>query len=552
MKIKQKIIISSTVIGLILVLAVVIIFSMKLGSQQSVFQDQCSLPSCPTGYTLESSSCSTSNNRCTGICKKQLPDTCSNSYSSSSISPNSIISLNPDSGVAQSSISSNGVTETNKCYKYSGHIDYDVLDWGIIGASSGTLFFSSSTDSITKGSKDSGSAFLSTQNYGQGTGNAISASYKVTLNGGTGKVNSASAQVFLDITESSLITGQFDTQSVWCTYDCDQSSECAPDADIGSPTCSGNNIVQQYTHNTCSSFICQPSTLTRVVSTCANGCSAGSCLACTQDNQCSGGSTGQNYCSSGNVVRDVVLPKCVSSSCTTQTNTETVQTCLIGCENNACINQPTCTAGFIGDKFCSGKDIVQLFQNTDCTNETRINSTCAIGCLNGNCTTEVPITCTAGFIGSKTCNGLNITQNYQNTNCTNQTKLVETCQYSCSAGSCVNNQTNNQNYSTFYRYRDNSCASVSILASEKTANDYLTIDQCRTFISNKDCSVSLNKDACCSSIGYNIWDASTSKCTSIQINQQVVQAPAFNYTWIIVGVVVLILAILGYIFWRRK
>lgn len=549
MKTKQKIIIGSTITGIILILGLMIFVALRFGSQQSVFQNQCSLPSCPAGYSLDSSSCSTSGNTCTGVCKKPLPETCSASYSVSSISPDSIIFSNANSGVGQATISSTSGTDTNKCYEYSGHMDYFVQNWGTIGASSGTIFFSSQTDNIAKGSKNSGSAVLSTQSYGRGTSNTISASYKVTLSGGTGNVNSAVGQVFLVIRESSVVPGGFDTQNVQCSYQCDQASECDPDADIGSPTCSGNDVVQQYNHNSCSSFTCQPSTLSRVVTTCPNGCSNGACLACTQDNQCSGGSTGNNYCSSGNLVRDVVLPKCISSSCTTQTNTETVQTCSIGCENNACINQPTCNAMYIGDKFCSGKDIVQLFQNTDCSNETKINQTCSIGCLNGNCTSIAQVTCTAQFFGSKTCSGNNIQQNYQNTNCTNQTKVVETCQYSCSNGACVNNQSNQTVYKTYYRYRDNSCASVSILASDKTSNDYETIDQCRTFISNKDCSISSNKDACCSSIGYNIWDASTSRCTTLSIEPPL--PSSFNYTWIIVGAVV-ILGIIGFLFWRKK
>jgi len=53
------------------------------------------------------------------------------------------------------------------------------------------------------------------------------------------------------------------------------------------------------------------------------------------------------------------------------------------CEGNDCVR--VCQEGFIGSKLCSGLDIVQQFQKTDCSTEIRTVDTCPDGCKDAIC-----------------------------------------------------------------------------------------------------------------------------------------------------------------------
>lgn len=61
------------------------------------------------------------------------------------------------------------------------------------------------------------------------------------------------------------------------------------------------------------------------------------------------------------------------------------------CLNAECIEQTeehSCTFGFIGTKFCSDGNIVQSFNEDDCTQIEKVIEICDFGCLNAECQTS--------------------------------------------------------------------------------------------------------------------------------------------------------------------
>jgi hypothetical protein len=330
MKTKQKVIIGSSILGVILVFALVFFFAMQ-GNQQSVFNNQCALDACSAGYTSESSTCS--GQTCTRICSKIVPAHCSDSFSAY-----------PD---------------------YTGTFNFGVGDQNILKEIAGVAF-----------EEDPGYCYK----YGQG------AVMTVTNRdpGGIFHLGSDSHRLYMQLNDNS---GTLESNSVCFT----ENQKSIALAQTGVARGVRGRIVtpgvqfNSYGGSTCGtasygslgkidvtlrvfwSYWLDQTKEYEPQKTCTFECSTNA--------QCSGGSTGQNYCSSGNVVRDVVSPTCTNYVCGTTQNTENVETCQFGCANGAC-KPKTCNAGFIGSKSCLNNNIVQNYQNADCTSQVKTITSC--------------------------------------------------------------------------------------------------------------------------------------------------------------------------------
>lgn len=135
-------------------------------------------------------------------------------------------------------------------------------------------------------------------------------------------------------------------------------SQCSGGADPGDRKCEGYGVWE-----------CQDIGVWWYTANCDYGCSNGEC----QQQQCTDHET--KSCSGNSVYwfdscgdRQGEYERCESD--------ET-------CQGNKCVR--FCQDGFIGSKLCSGLDIVQQYQSSDCSTEIRTIETCQDGCENSQC-----------------------------------------------------------------------------------------------------------------------------------------------------------------------
>ncbi len=200
--------------------------------------------------------------------------------------------------------------------------------------------------------------------------------------------------------ENTVDTCRFSgTIDSYCSHEiiiCSENLNCGVDGFVGLKFCQGGNVYQNYRDWSCSNpgtsgSFCDSNSQTKLVESCSFGCDNGQCLVqtqcqnkidddedslidaqdpgcwdnltnpnsynpkkndesaagiiCSSDSKCgTDGFVGNNYCSSssGNVVRDYKTFTCNnpgtgSSSCGNSVAPQLVQTCTLGCTNNACI-----------------------------------------------------------------------------------------------------------------------------------------------------------------------------------------------------------------------
>jgi hypothetical protein len=180
---------------------------------------------------------------------------------------------------------------------------------------------------------------------------------------------------------------------------CDSDSDCGTSGYIGSPSCSGNNVVQSYKTYACqnpgtTSSYCTNQTNQNTKQTCTSGytCSGGACVLCVPNWSC--GSWGT--CTEGQQIRTC---NDLNSCGISPSDSTTTQAC--------CASNSDCgTDGYVGYSSCSGNRIVQNYKtytcqnpgtdHSSCTNQTapQVIETCLSGqvCYQVKCCT--PKTCT--------------------------------------------------------------------------------------------------------------------------------------------------------------
>ena len=271
---------------------------------------------------------------------------------------------------------------------------------------------------------------------------------------------------------------------------CLTKADCGSDGLVGQPTCSGKNVVQNYLTNLCnnagtSSSTCSSSSVLQLIQSCPDYCLNGECktAVCHNDAECDDGKVNtQDTCVNAGTASAI-------------------------CQHNliSCMTKSDCgTDGFIGNNYCSGKDVVHDWKEFSCNNAgtslsfcsnsitPKRSQTCVDMCLNGNCvnaachsnaecndnnaytedTCVSPGTVNAhceyktikclnnadcgsnGFTGEQFCSGKDVFQNYLTFNCnnagtinsvcssSNSAQLKQSCSDLCLDGNCIASCTN--------------------------------------------------------------------------------------------------------------
>ncbi len=231
-----------------------------------------------------------------------------------------------------------------------------------------------------------------------------------------------------------------------CITQCTQNSDCGTDGFVGDPTCSADDVYQDYRTYTCNnpgtkdSYCSHTDTLTL-----KEDCGEDYCEA-----------WGSNYCKNDDVYRKRTCHKqgCATGSCfdTPSTEEELVKTCEYGCSDSECI-VPSCTQdsdcgtdGLTGGLFCSANDVYQDYRTYTCNNPGTAYSYCSHtdtpqlqeDCGGDYCDAFGANYCKQGNLYRKrTCYDLGCSGGACFNNPFEDEKLVEECPYGCEDNACV-------------------------------------------------------------------------------------------------------------------
>jgi len=103
------------------------------------------------------------------------------------------------------------------------------------------------------------------------------------------------------------------------------------------------------------------------------------------------------------------------------------------------ISQGVCGAQFVGNPFCNGSGIYQVYREVNCTNSTKLQELCDWRCKNGICI-DKPVC--KEELTMPFCRGLDVYQVQTYTNCNNESKKLKSCDYMCNNGTCIEKQNN--------------------------------------------------------------------------------------------------------------
>lgn len=137
-----------------------------------------------------------------------------------------------------------------------------------------------------------------------------------------------------------------------------------------------------------------------------------------------------------------------------------------------CLDESNCPADEVSNKFCSGNNIMETRTDNFCLNykcdystQDMILEVCSFECeeIEGEaiCIDKI---CDEGELMCSNEENVLICQE-------NKWELIEECEYGCEEGKCI------KLLKTYYRL-NNECSSITILPSEKTENDYDTLEEC--------------------------------------------------------------------------
>ena len=273
---------------LIIIIGVFLLAVPQTGYSGTVgYDDQCSFPSCPSGYDYKSDYCT--GLKCYKVCEKTITAHCSDSWSSLKTFKNSY-----DVGVGDKGTlyASGKMTEINTlCYKYANAAGLSITD--------------NSPGNFLKGDSNSHkviingwagvdrcclSAFGGNCQAGWSTGKRgvnshqekTSASFMPYkddgCSGNTAYGSIGTFDISLNYKYSSWIEEKTETQKVSCPFDCVSNSDCGSKSKSGSEYCDGNVLKQNYDKPICSDYNCDSETTTSTIKTCSYLCENGECV----------------------------------------------------------------------------------------------------------------------------------------------------------------------------------------------------------------------------------------------------------------------------------
>ena len=322
---KKILVVSLILVGIILSILILSQLGVKIFPKTFAtipYVSQCSVSSCPSGYSQDSLYCSDTAEKCYRVCKKQLPGSCGTYGSFSQVKQLGMSYSKSNRGISYNT--GYYSVDSSYCYKFYSESRMSVSSWGT--ANSYNLYSANSWNSKTSCStSSSATSTTSTYTLGRGSnGNSYSGAGKVTDFGNNACSNgypiiqlTGTLNIGLYASKASWIEGGYDTQTLSCSYDCDEVSDCGVSGLTGSTFCKNSNVYQMYRSHLCSNYDCSYSDSEQLVSTCSYGCTNGACVsvACVNgDEKCEG--TNHFICSANNWNNEgFIIGKC-GASCT--------------------------------------------------------------------------------------------------------------------------------------------------------------------------------------------------------------------------------------------
>ena len=308
-KSQKKFIAIFVIIGILLLVGggITLFILAPFGQGVVNFNNQCSLPSCPSGYTDEGTTCI--DKECKRICQKEIGGHCGTFGSEQAVGD--IYYMTAETNTNSYWMSPDSPTEsTDKCYKYRTATIFTVTDrdpCGLLHANSESHevytkdsaskvqpnMVSSTSSSISAGS------LWSVGKLGDGTSNKA-LGRQIPYKGTTPKAGDDSCgsegelSVYLFYKTASWVK-DYDYQEKSCTYECDSSSDCGTLETSGNEYCDGNKVVQDYNTPKCSNYNCAFETTKQTIKTCSDKCENAVCVSGNGDIEGCTDSTALNY-----------------------------------------------------------------------------------------------------------------------------------------------------------------------------------------------------------------------------------------------------------------
>jgi len=278
-------------VGIVLMVGLIFILftigNLRLPLSIVSYNNQCSLPSCPSGFTEVSKNCDNSLNKCIKTCQKITSARCGTYGSYNVVSSRSITGWEGSTDRGVSYNTPHYYVRSDTCYKLYANTRLTVSSWGTADS---YMAYAANTWYSKTGCATKSVVILpitSTYTLGRGTsGSSYSAVGKITdYGGGTcsggypflqlkGNLN-----IYLYAAKAPWIVAKTETQQVSCNYQCDKNSECGTDGYVGDNYCKNDNVYRDYRKYTCSSYKClQPTITSLLVKNCPYGCKNGVCI----------------------------------------------------------------------------------------------------------------------------------------------------------------------------------------------------------------------------------------------------------------------------------
>lgn len=103
---------------------------------------------------------------------------------------------------------------------------------------------------------------------------------------------------------------------------------------------------------------------------------------------------------------------------------------------------PSCSIGYLNNYQCSGNELMQLYQYSDCSNTWQNVQYCSYGCSYNQCNSaSYNYGCYAQYLNNYQCWGNQVQQQYQYSDCSTAWQTIQTCPNGCSNGQCMGTTT---------------------------------------------------------------------------------------------------------------
>lgn len=247
------------------------------------YTTQCSLPSCPSGYSQTNVYCEDTLNTCYRDCQRTIPGYCGSYGSYERYDKETDYAYYLDN-IDTKDFDMN----SNYCYKFIGSTFFCITD------GSGDGYWQ---EAILRGSGYTCDVEYeyyfnlraSDQCSGLDTnecvwGRGVSGEY-VQARGDIGSFDvwsfiSMSMTVELLVSKAPWIEGYTESTTTTCTYQCDSDAECGTDNWVGTTYCSGKDVYQTWRDYYCSGGSCNYTDSSELVEICSSGytCESGVCI----------------------------------------------------------------------------------------------------------------------------------------------------------------------------------------------------------------------------------------------------------------------------------